>query len=108
LPTEENLTIEKLVYGGDGLSRLESKVVFTPYVLPGEKVRGEVDRIKNDLWRGRLLEVLEPSSNRVTPQCLYFQRCGGCHYQHADYAFQVEQKRSILREALLSCGQDRI
>jgi 23S rRNA (uracil1939-C5)-methyltransferase len=105
LPTEENLTIEKLVYGGDGLSRLESKVVFTPYVLPGEKVRGEVDRIKNDLWRGRLLEVLEPSSNRVTPQCLYFQRCGGCHYQHADYAFQVEQKRSILREALLRVGK---
>jgi 23S rRNA (uracil1939-C5)-methyltransferase len=105
LPTEENLTIEKLVYGGDGLSRFESKVVFIPYVLPGERVRAEVDRIKNDLWRGRLLEVLEPAANRVTAQCPYFQRCGGCHYQHADYAFQVEQKRSILREALLRVGK---
>jgi 23S rRNA (uracil1939-C5)-methyltransferase len=105
LPTEENLTIEKLVYGGDGLSRLESKVVFTPYVLPGEKVRAEVDRIKNDLWRGRLLEVLEPSRDRVPAPCPYFQRCGGCHYQHADYAFQVEQKRFILREALQRVGK---
>jgi 23S rRNA (uracil1939-C5)-methyltransferase len=105
LPTEDNLTIEKLVYGGDGLSRLESKVVFTPYVLPGEKVRAEVDRIKNDLSRGRLLEVLEPSPNRVPAPCPYFQRCGGCNYQHADYAFQVEQKRSILREALQRVGK---
>ena len=106
MPTEENLTIEKLVYGGDGLARLESKVVFTPYVLPGEKVRAEVDRIKNDLWRG-------PAAGSVgafgcscrLPPCPYFQRCGGCHYQHADYAFQVEQKRSILREALRRVGK---
>jgi len=105
LSTEETLTIEKLVYGGDGLSRLENKVVFTPYVLPGEKVRAEVDRIKNDLSRGRLLEVTEPSTNRVSPPCPFFQRCGGCHYQHADYAFQVEQKRAILREALQRVGK---
>jgi 23S rRNA (uracil1939-C5)-methyltransferase len=105
LPTEEDLTIEKLVYGGDGLSRLESKVVFTPYVLPGEKVRAGIGRIKNDLWRGRLAEVLEPSANRVGAPCPYFQRCGGCHYQHADYAFQVEQKRVILREALQRVGK---
>jgi 23S rRNA (uracil1939-C5)-methyltransferase len=105
LPTQENLAIEKLVYGGDGLSRLESKVVFTPYVLPGEQVRAEVERIKNDLWRGRLLEVLAPSPARVTPTCPYFQRCGGCNYQHAGYAFQVEQKRSILREALRRVGK---
>jgi 23S rRNA (uracil1939-C5)-methyltransferase len=105
LPTEEDLTIEKLVYGGDGLSRLESKVVFTPYVLPGEKVRAEIGRIKNDLWRGRLPEILEPSANRVGAPCPYFQRCGGCHYQHADYAFQVDQKRVILREALQRVGK---
>ncbi len=105
MPTEENLSIEKLVYGGDGLARLESRVVFTPYVLPGEQVRCEVERIKNDLWRGRLLEVTGRSPGRVTPACPYFERCGGCHYQHADYAFQVEQKRSILREALRRVGK---
>ena len=105
MPTEETLTIEKLVYGGDGLSRLESKVVFTPYVLPREKIRAKVERIKNDLWRGGLLEVLEPSAARVIPPCPYFQRCGGCHYQHADYAFQVDQKRAILREALQRVGK---
>jgi 23S rRNA (uracil1939-C5)-methyltransferase len=105
LPVEETLTIEKLVYGGNGLSRLGGKVVLTPFVLPGEVVRVEIERAKNDLGRGRLLEVLQPSPSRVTSGCPYFQRCGGCQYQHIDYAFQLEQKREILREALQRVGK---
>jgi len=105
LPNQETLTIEKLVYGGEGLARLEGKVVLTPFVLPGEVVRVETDRAKNDLWRGRLLAVLQPSPARVTPGCPYFQRCGGCQYQHIDYPFQLEQKREILREVLQRVGK---
>ncbi len=102
---QETLTIEKLVYGGEGLSRWDGKVVLTPFVLPGEVVRAEVERAKNDLWRGRLIEVLQPSASRVTPGCPYFQHCGGCQYQHIDYAFQLEQKRAILREVLQRVGK---
>ena len=105
MPTEETLTIEKLVYGGDGLARLEGKIVFLPYVLPGEVVRAAVERVKNDMFRGRVLEVLSPSPERVSAPCPYFQRCGGCHYQHAGYDFQVEQKRAILREVLQRLGK---
>src|SRR5882757_85422 len=101
----ETLTIEKLVYGGDGLARLDGKVIFTPYVLPGETVQADIDRVKNDLWRGRLVAVTSPSASRVTPECPYFQRCGGCNYQHAGYAFQVDQKRAILREVLRRVGK---
>jgi 23S rRNA (uracil1939-C5)-methyltransferase len=105
LPTEETFTIEKLVYGGDGLTRLDGKVVLTPYVLPGEVVRAEVERAKSDLFRGKLIEVISPSTFRVSPPCPYFLHCGGCHYQHADTTFQVEQKVSILREALRRVGK---
>ena len=101
----EILTIEKLVYGGDGLARLDGKVIFTPYVLPGETVQADIDRVKNDLWRGRPIEVISSSAFRVTPECPYFQRCGGCNYQHAGYNFQVDQKRSILREVLRRVGK---
>jgi 23S rRNA (uracil1939-C5)-methyltransferase len=102
---QETLTIEKLVYGGEGLSRLDGKVILTPFVLPGEVVRAETERAKNDLWRGRLIEVLEPSPSRIAPGCPYFQRCGGCQYQHMDYPFQLEQKRAILREVLQRVGK---
>src|ERR1700688_1832298 len=100
LPTEETFTIEKLVYGGDGLARLDGKVVLTPHVLPGEVVRAEVERVKSDLFRGRLIQVISPSPSRVSPPCPFFLHCGGCHYQHAHPAYQLEQKCSILREAL--------
>lgn len=105
MPTEEILTIEKLVYGGDGLARVDGKVVLIPYVLPGEIVRAQVERVKKDLFRGRLIEVISPAASRVSPPCQYFLHCGGCHYQHADTKFQVEQKVSILREALRRVGK---
>jgi 23S rRNA (uracil1939-C5)-methyltransferase len=101
----ETITIEKLVYGGEGLARLEGRVVLVPFVLPGETVRVEIGRAKNDLSRGRLLEITNPSPARVAPGCPYFLRCGGCQYQHIDYAAQVEQKREILREALQRVGK---
>jgi 23S rRNA (uracil1939-C5)-methyltransferase len=93
------------VYGGDGLARLDGRVVLIPYVLPGETVRAEVERAKNDLFRGRVLEVIAPSASRVTPPCPYFGTCGGCQYQHMDYHFQVEQKGAILREVLRRVGK---
>ncbi len=105
LPVEETLTIEKLVYGGDGLARQEGKVILTPFVLPGEVVRAETERQKNDLWRGRLAEVLQPAVSRIAPGCPYFQLCGGCQYQHIDYPLQLEQKREILREVLQRVGK---
>src|SRR5580658_9781010 len=105
LPVEETLTIEKLVYGGEGLARQEGKVVLIPFVLPGEVVRAETERSKNDLWRGRVIEILQPSPSRVAPGCPYFERCGGCQYQHMDYAVQLEQKRAILREVLQHLGK---
>src|SRR5580698_8491536 len=105
LPVEETLTIEKLVYGGEGLARQEGKVVLIPFVLPGEVVRAETERSKNDLWRGRVIEILQPSPARIAPSCPYFERCGGCQYQHMDYAVQLEQKRAILREVLQRVGK---
>ena len=99
------LKIEKLVYGGDGLARDDGRVVLVPFVLPQEEVEAEVERAKNDLLRGRVVEIKTPSPQRVTPPCPYFYRCGGCQYQHAAYELQLEQKKAILREVLLRVGK---
>lgn len=102
---QKQLNIEKLVYGGDGLARVEGRVVLTPFVLPGETVRAEISRAKNDLLRGRVAEVIDPSPARVEPGCPYFYRCGGCQYQHAAAEFQLKQKSEILREVLRRVGK---
>ncbi len=96
--------IEKLVYGGDGLSRLDGQVVLTPFVLPGETVTVETSRLKSGLLRGASANVLEASEHRVEPRCEYFGACGGCQYQHADYVYQLRQKIAILRETLQRLG----
>ena len=100
----ETLTIEKLVYGGDGLARLEGQVVLAPFVLPGERVAMSTARAKTGLLRGSSAEILEPSPERVSPGCEYFGTCGGCQYQHAAYEYQVAQKIAILRETLQRLG----
>src|SRR5258707_14273637 len=103
--TNFELTIEKLVYGGDGLGRVDGRVVFAPYVLPGERVRVAPKQEKGGLLRTDLREVLAPAEGRAVPLCQYFGRCGGCHYQHAGYELQLEAKRSILRETLRRVGK---
>src|SRR5262249_34672793 len=99
------VTVEKLIYGGDGLARLDGRVVFAPYVLPGERIRAEAEREKPGLVRARTVEVLAPAAERTTAPCEYFGRCGGCHYQHAPYAYQLEAKRAILVEELRRLGK---
>jgi len=98
------VTVEKLVYGGDALARLDGRVVLVPLVLPGERVRASAEQEKPGLVRARALEVLEASPERVPAGCGYFERCGGCQYQHASYSLQLEAKRGILAEELRRLG----
>jgi 23S rRNA (uracil1939-C5)-methyltransferase len=100
------LTIEKLVYGGDGLARLPAdehgpgKAVFVPFVLESEKIDAVLLEHKRSFARGQVKSILQPSTERIDPHCPYFQRCGGCHYQHTDYEHQLQIKAAILRENL--------
>jgi 23S rRNA (uracil1939-C5)-methyltransferase len=93
--------IDKWVYGGAGLARTDGRVTLTPFVLPGERARVTIE----DGVRADLVEVLEPAAERVAPPCPLFGRCGGCHYQHAPYDFQVSRKVEILREQLRRVGK---
>ena len=100
------ITIEKLIYGGDGLARLPAddrgrrKAVFVPFTLPGEKVSVTLKQEKGGFDRALVERILEPSAQRIEPGCPYFQHCGGCHYQHMEYALQLQSKVAILRENL--------
>lgn len=100
------LSIEKLIYGGEGLARTapgpdgRSMAVFVPFVLPGEQVDADLQQEKPGFARGTVARVITPSADRIEPHCPYFQRCGGCHYQHIPYERQLEFKAQILRETL--------
>ncbi len=100
------LPIEKLIYGGDGLARTppdadgRSMAVFLPFVLPGERVEVEIRQDKPGFARGSVTHLIERSPDRIEAACPYFQRCGGCQYQHIPYERQLVYKAGILRETL--------
>ncbi|MGH9522445.1 MAG: 23S rRNA (uracil(1939)-C(5))-methyltransferase RlmD [Terriglobales bacterium] len=101
------LTIEKLIYGGDGLARLPSgdaaragKAVFVPFTIPGERVEARIVEEKPGFARARVEQIVERSPERIEPGCPYFGECGGCQYQHLDYDGQLRAKSAILRETL--------
>ncbi len=105
------LRIEKAIYGGSGLARIPAsagehggKTIFVPLTLPGELVEAHVAEDRRSFVNGKLDAVLEPSPARTDPGCVYFPGCGGCQYQHAMHAGQLEMKLAILRETLGRAG----
>ena len=104
VPATAEVEIEKLVYGGEGLARIDGQVVLVPFSLPGERVTVTPKRVKNGLLRAGKPEIVNASSERVTPRCEYFSTCGGCQYQHSSYEFELSQKVLILRETLQRLG----
>jgi 23S rRNA (uracil1939-C5)-methyltransferase len=104
--TEPIVTLDKLTYGGDALGRLDDgRAVFVPFGLPGERVRIRLVHEKKNFARGELLEVLEPSPQRIKARCVHFGECGGCHYQHLPYEAQLKAKTETLRDQLQRIGK---
>ncbi|GAB4415182.1 MAG: 23S rRNA (uracil(1939)-C(5))-methyltransferase RlmD [Anaerolineales bacterium] len=104
--TETTVKLDKFTYGGDCMGRLpDGRAVFVSFGLPGEKVHIRLVEEKKNFARAELLEVLQPSSQRIEPKCRHFSECGGCHYQHLSYEDQLMAKADILRDQLQRIGK---
>jgi 23S rRNA (uracil1939-C5)-methyltransferase len=99
------LRIESLAAGGDGVAHLDDgRVVFVPFTAPGDLVRVRLVENRARFARGRVEEILEAGPSRIAPACAVFGSCGGCAWQHVDYATQLDAKRGILRDAVRRIG----
>lgn len=97
--------IDTLAAGGDGVGRMpDGRALFVAFAAPGDTVRVRVIESKKRFARGRIEEIREPAAGRATPVCEVFGVCGGCSWQHLDYATQLEAKGSIVRDALVRIG----
>jgi 23S rRNA (uracil1939-C5)-methyltransferase len=100
----QEAVIDGFTHGGEGVARIEGKAVFVPGALPDERV---VLRVVDDRarWaRAALVEVVDPSPDRVAPPCPYVPACGGCDLQHARPAAQRALKTRVVREQLERLG----
>jgi tRNA/tmRNA/rRNA uracil-C5-methylase (TrmA/RlmC/RlmD family) len=100
-----DLQIEDVAFGGKGVGRDHGKAVFVPLTIDGEAISAKITREKKQFAEAELVEVRKSSPDRVEPPCPYFGRCGGCAYQHIDYAHQVEIKSRQVRDILGRIGK---
>ena len=100
-----SLTIHDIAFGGEGVGRVEQMVVFVPFVIIGETVEIEITEVKKNFARAKLLRVVTPSEKRVNPECRYYTACGGCQYQHMDYAEQLLIKHKQISDLFERVGR---
>ena len=98
------LTIDDLNHSGEGVGRWQGRVVFVPDTVPGDRIRVRLVRVKPQYAQGKLHELLEASEQRVRPACIVADKCGGCQWQHIDYAYQLEVKRNLVVQNLERIG----
>jgi 23S rRNA (uracil1939-C5)-methyltransferase len=108
-PHDITLRLGTMTYGGEALGRHDGKAIFVTGGLPGEVVRVAIEDDRARFARGRVMEVIEPSPDRIVPHCPHFgfdaASCGGCQWQHIDYAAQLRFKTAIVREQLQRLGR---
>ncbi|MCX7786940.1 MAG: TRAM domain-containing protein [Spirochaetes bacterium] len=92
--------IEKIVQGGFGIGRVQGKVIFVPYTLPGERVQVETTKARKDYEIAQTFHILQPSPYRITSLCPYFPQCGGCQFHHIGYDTELGIKREMFQETL--------
>lgn len=101
----ENVRIEKAAAEGNSLAHIDGKVLFVSYAAPGDLVDVEVIRSKSGYMQGRILQLKEKSPLRCEPFCPHFGLCGGCKWQHLQYAEQLKQKQAQVRDHLERIGK---
>ncbi|MBR6471910.1 MAG: class I SAM-dependent RNA methyltransferase [Victivallales bacterium] len=103
--SQVTVTIADLAFGGDGVARTQEGVVFVPYTAVGDEALIEITETRKNFARGKLLQVITPGPGRAAPRCPHFGVCGGCQYQHLDYATEFAAKRKQLQDILRRIGR---
>ncbi len=109
IPIKKNEYYEVEIHGigheGEGVGRINNFTIFVPYTIPGDSVKVKVIKVKKSFAYGKLIEIIKPSDNRVTPICSIFEKCGGCQLQHVNYIEQLRIKKQKVIDALERIGK---
>ena len=103
--TVENIAITDYAAQGKAIARLDGKVIFTEGAVPGDVVDLLLTKNKKDFAEARVLKLIKPSADRVTPFCMHFGVCGGCKWQMLPYHKQLQFKQQEAEQNLLRIGK---
>lgn len=97
-------TVEGYSSEGLGILRLNGAVVFVPQCVRGETVEVRITKVMKTCAAGEIVEILQPSPERVEPDCPWYGRCGGCDFRHLSYREELWAKRRRVQDALERIG----
>ncbi len=103
--TVENISITDYAAQGKAIARLDGKVIFTEGAVPGDVVDLLLIKNKKDFAEARVLKIITPSADRVTPFCMHFSVCGGCKWQMLPYEKQLQYKQQEAEQNLARIGK---
>lgn len=101
----EGITVEGISSEGKGISKINGKVIFTEFAVPGDVIDIEIRKSKKNFAEAVITKIQKPSALRVQPVCPHFGVCGGCKWQHIDYAQQLKFKKQIVEDAFNRIGK---
>lgn len=92
--------IDKLLYEGKGLARVDDFPIFIDNVCPEDIVKIQVVKVNKNYALANILEIVTPSKHRIVPICSLHKICGSCNWLHIDYDEQLKQKKNIVYETI--------
>jgi len=98
------LEITGLNNNGDGIGRYDGQVIFIPDTVTGDIITARIVHLKAKYAQGKLEEIMTPSGDRIRPQCIVADKCGGCQWLHINPQFQLEAKQAHVAQTLKRIG----
>lgn len=94
------ITVEKLTFGGSGLTHIDGLPVFIPDAIPGQQLLVTITKKKDNFAEARIDKVLRKAKDEIMAKCPHFGECGGCQWQNLPYDKQISYKEDMVRETL--------
>ena len=99
------LDITDVTAEGSGVGKHNSMAVFVPLTAVGDRAKVKILKVKKNYAYGKLLEIIEPSKDRIESDCPVFNRCGGCSFRHINYSAELRIKQNKVYEAIKRIGK---
>lgn len=104
-PLLEQVRIEDIAAEGKAIGRVDNKVVFVPFAIPGDVVDIQVTNNRKNFMEGHVVKWHTYAPNRIEPFCSHFGLCGGCKWQNLPYAEQLRYKQKQVADQLKRIGK---
>jgi len=104
IDSEHEVLIERMAHEGQGIGKINGLKIFVEGAMIGEKCRVKITKSKKHYAIAKIIEILKPSLDRITPKCMYANQCGGCHLQYMSYEAQLSFKTSKVKDSLKRIG----